>query len=78
MTTPFLGRVIIAVSICAAYMATVQAEPERESRWTRQLSSSNAAEADQAALKSFQDGRNSLHDLMILLDDDSPFAGKFL
>lgn len=52
--------------------------PQATSRWIDQLSSSNAAEADQAAVKIFQDGNYSLAGLMNLLDDERAFAGQLL
>jgi hypothetical protein len=79
MKLPVCRCVVIALGMCMIHVDKIQAEsPEFTSRWIGQLSSSNAAEADQAALKIFQDGNYSLAGLMKLLDEERPFAGQLL
>jgi hypothetical protein len=73
------GRVFVALSMGMIHVDKIHGEDSQfASRWINQLSSSNAAEADQAAVKIFQDGHHSLAGLMNLLDDERPFAGQLL
>jgi hypothetical protein len=75
----FYAFVITAWSMCMAHVNNVHGENLGvTSRWIDQLSSSTATEADQAAVKVFQDGKYSLAGLMDLLDDERPFAGQLL